>query len=38
MRNLWAITDRVLPPLAKFASWYAQKASSWVSGVPVRIK
>ena len=37
MRNLWAITDRVLPPLANFASWYARKASGWVSG-PVRIK
>lgn len=38
MRNLWAITDRVLPPLAMFASWYARKASGWVSGVPVRSK
>jgi peptidoglycan/LPS O-acetylase OafA/YrhL len=38
MRNLWAVADRVLPPLAMFASWYARKASAWVSGVPVRSK
>ena len=38
MRNLWAITDHVLPPLAMFANWYARKASGWVSGAPLKIK
>lgn len=33
-----AIAEVALPPLAQFASWYARKASSWISGVPVRIK
>lgn len=33
-----ALAEIVLPPLARFASWYARKAASWISGVPVRIK
>jgi peptidoglycan/LPS O-acetylase OafA/YrhL len=33
-----ALAEIVLPPLAQFASWYARKAASWISGVPVRIK
>ena len=35
---LTAVAEVALPPLAQFASWYARKASSWISGVPVKIK
>ena len=33
-----ALAEVALPPLSRFAGWYARKASSWISGVPVRIK
>jgi peptidoglycan/LPS O-acetylase OafA/YrhL len=33
-----ALAEVVLPPLAQFADWYTRKASSWISGVPLRIK
>ncbi|HWK00380.1 MAG TPA: acyltransferase [Xanthobacteraceae bacterium] len=33
-----AVAEVALPPLTQFASWYARKASSWISGVPIRIK
>lgn len=32
------IVARLTPYAVKFAGWYARKASSWVSGIPARIK
>lgn len=33
-----AIVTKLTPTAKRFAGWYIRKASSWVSGVPVRIK
>lgn len=33
-----AIVTKLTPAAKRFAGWYIRKASSWVSGVPLRIK
>jgi peptidoglycan/LPS O-acetylase OafA/YrhL len=37
-RVLRTAANLVLPQVSRFARWYAQKASNWVSGAPVKAK